>query len=106
MLLQKGMKEDYGEEKVAKVRTSYLAMFSEVTGRDSDIVVLDQPTLGRLVETVGNKYGPKFREALFDPDTDEFMPGVAVLVNGRRLPLDAKLNDGDEVAFLVAYAGG
>ncbi len=89
-----------------RVRALYLAVFAEVTQRREEVIALEQATMGHLIEALGNRYGEKFKETLFDPGTGDIVPGVAVLVNGCPLPWAAELQEGDEVAFLVSYAGG
>lgn len=91
---------------MTQVKALYLAIFAEVTGCREEAIVLEQPTLGDLIEALGRRYGEKLQETLFDPGTGGIVPGVAILVNGRLLPWSAELQEGDEVAFLVSYAGG
>jgi MoaD family protein len=95
-----------GEEGMGEVKVLYLGMFSEITRRKQELVPLEKPTLGELIQRLREKYGREFSEALFEPGGEAIVPGVAVLVNGRQLPWNATLNSGDEVAFLVSYAGG
>ncbi|MBI4294570.1 MAG: MoaD/ThiS family protein [Chloroflexi bacterium] len=83
-----------------QVRAIYDTIFSDITGCSSDIIAVSQPTLAGLMQAAAEKYGKKFGKALGD------MPTVTVLVNGHRLNPSDKLNDGDEVAFLVPISGG
>lgn len=88
------------------IKTVYDALFSDITGCNSDVIAISKPTVAALVQAADKKYGRKFSEALLDPDTAQLIPAVSVLANGRRLSIDDKLSDGDEVAFVVPIAGG
>ncbi len=53
---------------------------------------------------------PKFREAIFNPDTETFGDQIDIVLNQNPLhfpfEMDTKLNDGDVVILLPVYAGG
>jgi len=91
---------------MVKVKACYHAFFSQIAGRDEEVVFLEQPTLGALVESLLESYGAEFAAALLDANTGDLSLGVSLLVNGSRVPFDAELRDGDEVYFLMAMAGG
>lgn len=91
---------------MARVFVFYDGVFSRLTGREQEWVELGTPAFSHLMETLCQRYGEGFREAVLDPLYGELRSGVSVLSNGRRVNLDSPLNDGDEVAFLVAIAGG
>jgi MoaD family protein len=91
---------------LARVKVVYDALFSDVARQHEEVVSLDRATLRDLIEALTKRYGPGFGELVMDPQGGNTVPGVAVLVNGRRLALDSPLNDGDEVAFLRPIAGG
>ena len=88
------------------VRTVYDALFSDIAGCNSDVIAVSKPTVAGLIQAADKKYGKKFGEALLDPDTAQLIPAVSVLANGRRLAIDDKLRDGDEVAFFPPVTGG
>lgn len=53
---------------------------------------------------------PAFSNLIYDPETREMRYPAQAIVNERFLQffggLDAKLNDGDSVAFMATYTGG
>lgn len=91
---------------MVKVKACYHAFFSQIAGRDEEVVLLEQPTLGSLVQSLLERYGQEFAAALLDASSGELSSGVSLLVNGSRVPFAAELRDGDEVYFLMAIAGG
>ena len=88
------------------VTAVYGSGFSQITGLQRETVRLDGDTLGDLIEILQERHGGEFREALVDPHTGNILPGMTVLVGGRRLDPSAKIANGDEVAFVMAIAGG
>ncbi|MFQ5825832.1 MAG: MoaD/ThiS family protein [Dehalococcoidia bacterium] len=88
------------------MKVVYDALFSDVARQHEEIVRLDGATLRGLIGALTERYGPGFGELVMDPQGENTVPGVAILVNGRRLALDSPLSDGDEVAFLRPIAGG
>lgn len=89
-----------------RVTAVYFSPFSNMTHLERETVTLKGSTLAELVETLAQKHGTSFKEALIDPHTGGFLPGMTVLRDGRRLDLSARLQDGDEVVFVMAIAGG
>lgn len=91
---------------MAKVNVFYDGVFSRLTGREREWVELSVPDFSHLMEMLCREYGEQFREAVIDPQNGEVRSGVSVLSNGRRVDPDSPLHDSDEVAFLIAIAGG
>ncbi len=91
---------------MTQIRIVYGPPFSRLTGRSNDVLLLDDPTLTTLTQAITEKYGNKFRHILIDPDTNEIMDGVAVLINGHTASPSLKLNEGDEVTLLMSLRGG
>ena len=89
-----------------KVTVIYVSPVSDITHQKNEAVTLAGTTLGDLLEALAEKHGTSFKEAFTDFPTGGMLPGMAALVNGRRLDLNAKLEEGDEVAFVMAIAGG
>ncbi len=91
---------------MVKVSVFYDGVFSRLTGREREWVELSVPDFSHLVDTLSQEYGEQFREAVLDPQNGGVRSGVSVLSNGRRVDSGSPLKDSDEVAFLVAIAGG
>jgi MoaD family protein len=91
---------------MAQIKASYFGLFQDMTQRRQDILQFERPVLGNLLRELEARYGRRFTESVVDPQTNDLQSGVMVLVNGRRLDFSAPLQDGDEVAFMIAMAGG
>lgn len=91
---------------MARVSVFYDGVFGRITGREREWVELGSPDFSHLMEALSRQYGKSFREAVLDEAGADIRPGISVLNNGRRVDLTSRLNDGDEVAFLIAIAGG
>jgi molybdopterin converting factor small subunit len=91
-----------------RVKTLYSSLFRNITGKAEEVVYLETPVVKELIDHLSRLYGQKFRELVIDPQTGEFSltGGVYVSVGGRRVGMNDKLSDGDEIAFLMAMAGG
>lgn len=89
-----------------RVTVVYLGPVSDITKREKETIALKGSTLGHLLQALAERHGEKLREALIDPHTGDIVPGMAAIVNGQRLAADASLKDGDEVALVMAIAGG
>lgn len=78
-----------------------------MAGREQEEYIFpERVTLSDLFQALVVRYGDGFKEMLFGSETEGVSPGVQVLVNNRLFPLEAQLKDGDEVAFVMALAGG
>lgn len=89
-----------------RVTAVYVSGFSHLTDLERETVSLEGDTVGDLIEALQERYGRAFRDAIIEPHTGGILPGMAVLVGGHRLDPGAKLSNGDEVAFVMAIAGG
>ena len=63
-----------------------------------------------LLDRMADRYGERFREALFHAETGQIRHYILVLVNGQNLAsgqgVGTELRDGDNVVLAPAYAGG
>lgn len=89
-----------------KVKVYYHASFSDITGREEEIIQTECLTLEEMLDNLRVRYGKEFEELLFDQKTGNISPGVVVFVNSLLTPRHTPLKDGDEVAFLMPLAGG
>jgi MoaD family protein len=87
----------------------FLPLLPEVIGRKELEVEFAGETINDLVEHLVAQYGRKAKKALYD-STDKLDPVIQVLLNGKEWVthdrLDAALQDGDEVMFMIMMAGG
>lgn len=91
-----------------RVKTLYSSLFRDTTGKAEEVIYLDTPVVKDLIDYLSRQYGPKFRELVIDPQTGEISltRGVYIAVGGRRVGMSDRLSEGDEIAFLMALAGG
>lgn len=72
---------------------------------------LESSTIRGVLNELSERFGRKFRDLLFDPETAEVRTLNQILVNGRHYRylegrLDAPLKDEDELAIFPPVAGG
>jgi MoaD family protein len=91
---------------MARIEINYYSTYAKITGKSHEIIEIDEPTLGNLIDQVRNKYGEKLDAIMWDEKAKDLKKGMSVLVNGRNLPFDTKLKNSDQVAFLILMAGG
>ncbi|MBI4595031.1 MAG: MoaD family protein [Candidatus Tectomicrobia bacterium] len=91
---------------MVKIEVNYYTTFAKITGKSYETVEMENPTLRELVTQLLRKYGRKLSEITWDEAQGDLKNGISVLINGRNLPLDTKLQSSDQVAFLMPMAGG
>ena len=91
---------------MTRITVTYDGFFVGTSRLYRDVLTLNSPTLANVIEVMTEKLGPRFRSTLIAAGTGEISDQVAVLVNGRRLPLHTPLQEEDEVAILFPIAGG
>jgi MoaD family protein len=91
---------------MAKIEVNYYGTYKRITGKPYEIIESEDVTLGELIGQLRKKYGQPLDEIVWDKSTESLNKGISVLVNGRSLPLDTKLQSSDQVAFLMVMAGG
>lgn len=95
------------QESTMRVKVVYGSGFPGVTHLDNEAVTLSRHSLGDLIEALQKKFGGDITKVLIEPETGAIMPGWVVLVNGQGVDhRSTLLQDGDEVAFFLAIAGG
>lgn len=99
------------------VSVKYFNPFREITGKKDELVQLDEPTIAGLVSKLANSYGTRFRQTILSPEvgnagaritSDQVIvaESIGILVSGRYATVETRLQDGDEVAFLLKAVGG
>lgn len=90
------------------IEVKFLTRFIDITGEKS-IQLENVGNISELMEHLGNKYGPKFKEVLFD-DKGEIRDFLKVMVNNEDIReingLNTILNDGDQIVMFQTIAGG
>lgn len=91
---------------MARVSVVYDGLFSAITHRRGESLPVDGETLLAFLLRLGEIYGERFSQTLFEPGSLKVRPEIAVLVNGQRREYDCQLGEGDEVVLIVPFAGG
>jgi molybdopterin converting factor small subunit len=89
-----------------KVTIKYLGAFSDVCASKEEVLELDEPLVGALIERLIERNGEKFHRLIIDPSTETLRGGATLLVNGYSRDFTHRLCDGDEVALLTPVVGG
>jgi len=88
------------------VSVRFFATVREAAGVPS--VTVDAADIGELLEALGDRFGPRFSRLLGEPAPDP--ERVVVLLNGRnlgrKLSMDRRLSDGDDIAIFPPVSGG
>ncbi len=71
----------------------------------------EKATLRDALILLSRRYGKKFEEMVFDPQTKEVKSSNLILLNGQSYlnilnPLNTELKEGDEITLLPVVAGG
>jgi MoaD family protein len=83
----------------------------EITGNTVLSEDIDEnSTLRQLIDRIAEDQGVEFKKLLLNPKTNEPLPNVIILVNGRHNRfaggLEKSLKEGDVVDLLTAIGGG
>ena len=94
-----------------EVRVKFIGVPGAVqaVGHKEITAQIDEPTLGSLLLQLDTTYGAPLRKALFTP-MGAVDNAIQILRNGRdfvaRDALDLRLEEGDDITFLMMMAGG
>jgi molybdopterin synthase sulfur carrier subunit len=91
------------------VEVKFFTRLREITGKKVEKIQLQNKiTVNGLIRLLGDIYGEKFREYIYDKE--EVQDYLSILVNGKNtnklLGLDTKLQEGDVMAILPPVGGG
>ena len=91
-----------------RVKVLAFAGFREILGRDREVELPGDASIGELLETLASG-SPRFREAAFEP-SGILRDYVLLMVNRKRVDAEKDLSrilaDGDELAIFPPLAGG
>ena len=75
--------------------------------RGQERVMIPGATVRQIVNNLEKEF-PGAKEQLYDPEIDDLIPGLAVIVDGEasQLGLLERVNEDSEVHFLPAIGGG
>lgn len=85
-----------------QIRIRFVGFWARKIGRELAVELDDGTTLAAAVMQISKKYG--FGVINLDHGDDQGV--LVILLNGRSQKPSAKLEEGDEIAFLPTMAGG
>lgn len=95
---------------MARVKVKTFSVIRDVLGAETvEVDVKGPETVGGLFDELVRKYGQRFKEKLWDPNTGEIAPFL-IKLNGDMIrsttDMDRKIKDGDELALIFPIGGG
>lgn len=91
-----------------KVTLRAFADYREIIGKEMELVLPEEKTIGELLADLGDRY-PNLRSEMFAP-TGELKEFINIFINGRNIAflknMQSPLSDGDIVALFPPVAGG
>lgn len=93
-----------------EIRISFLSVLSDITSKDEIKLSMDNnPTVKEIIDRIILDFGKKFGELILK-NPNEINDYILIAKNGKDIRtlnyLDSLLQDGDELSFLPAIAGG
>ena len=91
-----------------KVTVTFFGPLGEQAGQETTQFDLPQGgTYGDLLDEIGNRFGNKFHERIWDAKENVFKPGILIVGTGRDLDSrDTSLIDGEEIKIVPILGGG
>lgn len=99
------------EQKITTVNVHFLGFSQDLVGiRNLSISFTGLASLKDLLKKLAGKLGKKFREHVYNPDSDTLFEDNTILINGRHYSaidgLESPLKSGDDVSFFPPLGGG
>lgn len=90
-----------------QVEVQYLGLIRSKTGKKSEKVELKEGALlSELLSKLVEVYGEAIKNLFADERRNVLDPSFIVTVNGKSIPMDAKLKEGDTVSLMTVISGG
>ena len=91
---------------MTRVKVSSFFTMKDILGDGDTSLSPEQSTVRGLLQELSRRHGEKFNRQIFDPQTGE-VKFYRIVINGRQYTdLETRLNDGDDIQFFPALAGG
>ena len=91
-----------------KITIRAFADYREIIGKEMELVLPEEKTIGELLAELGDRY-PNLRREMFTP-TGELKEFINIFINGRNIAflkdMVTPLADGDIIALFPPVAGG
>jgi len=88
-----------------------VGILRELAGKKSVSLKFDRlATVGDVITELANRFQPKFKQAMIDPELNDPRPNVLILLNKTEISalngLDTKIRDGDKLVLIPVSHGG
>jgi len=91
-----------------KITIRAFADYREIIGKEMELVLPEEKTIGKLLADLGDRY-PNLRKEMFTP-TGEIKEFINIFINGRNIAflkdMATPLAEGDIIALFPPGAGG
>ena len=91
-----------------KITIRAFADYREIIGKEMELVLPEEKTIGKLLADLGDHY-PNLRKEMFTP-TGELKEFINIFINGRNIAflkdMATPLAEGDIIALFPPMAGG
>lgn len=88
----------------------YFAYIRDYTGEKQTNWTAPAEDLAVLLKQLSQKYGHKFRDAVFDEKEEDLNPLIIIIINGRHVQhldgIHTKLKSDDSISIFPVVAGG
>ena len=90
------------------VSVLFKSHFKELAGTSEDSFELEKGNMKELASKICEKYGKKMQAMLMDPENCGLNDRGTMFVNSRglRVSIEDRLDNGEQLTFLVGIAGG
>jgi len=95
---------------MSSVKVEFLSLLSDIIDEDDlEIHIQNNSTLIQLIRTMSDRYGEDFRNKVLD-DKGNLLNYILLAINGNQITTtnknDVLIQDGDQISFIPAIAGG
>lgn len=88
------------------IRVRFEGPIRDVARTEGEDISVGGSKVGELIDALAARYGSRFKQFLIDDETGGYREGILILSGGRRMDLETELEEGQELVFIPAIAGG
>jgi len=93
-----------------KVNVRLLGIFRGFSGNNTITLKLEQPTVRKVIQKLGDSLPAEAKQLLVDPELNDPRPNVLILIDGKEIGvlkgLETEIKEGDEVTLIPISHGG
>ena len=95
---------------MSNVKVEFLSLLTDIAGTDElEVFIENKTTLDSLLKELKNKFGKNFDSKILD-HSGNLSKYIMLVINGEQVQSEDNMNtilqDGDEISFIPAIAGG